>query len=227
MLVELDSAETMAALAEAEAALADSERQFARSRDLAAIAGSVRVAARSDRSDAERQSGTCRGRASALVRHGHPGGFDGRTGFRRVSVGSVVNPGTVITTLDDSSIIKLDFTVPGELRFHARTTRPARQASTAGLRGRAFEGKVTNLDSRVDPATRSMFVRAEIPNPDGALRPGMFMTVALQGDVVPALIVPEAAIVPEQGRPSCSSSRTASRSVAKSRSAGVSPARSK
>ena len=38
--------------------------------------------------------------------------FDGRVGLRRVSVGSLVNPGTVITTLDDTSVIKVDFHVP-------------------------------------------------------------------------------------------------------------------
>jgi membrane fusion protein (multidrug efflux system) len=55
------------------------------------------------------------------------------------------------------------------------------------------------MDSRVDPVTRSVLVRAELPNSDGLLRQGMFMTVALQGEVVPTLLVPEEAIVPERG----------------------------
>jgi membrane fusion protein (multidrug efflux system) len=58
---------------------------------------------------------------------------------------------------------------------------------------------VTQVDSRVDPVSRSIVVRAELPNADGALRPGMFMTVALEGRESPALLVPEGAIVPEQG----------------------------
>jgi membrane fusion protein (multidrug efflux system) len=56
------------------------------------------------------------------------------------------------------------------------------------------------MGSRVDPVTRSIVVRAEIPNRDGILRPGMFMTVKLQGHPKPTLLVPEAAIVPEQGK---------------------------
>ena len=72
-------------------------------------------------------------------------------------------------------------------------------AATAGLPDREFDGMVTNIDSRVDPVTRSITVRAELPNPEGVLRPGMFMTVRLQGEVAPALLVPEGAIVPEQG----------------------------
>jgi membrane fusion protein, multidrug efflux system len=199
VLLELDSAETRASLAEAEAALADSERQYVRSRDLAA--SQALSASNLDQIEATLKGNRARVEAArarlsdTVIR----AGFAGRTGFRRISVGSVVSPGTVITTLDDSSIIKLDFTVPENFLFAMRMGLPVK-AATTGLRGRTFEGKITNLDSRIDPVTRSMFVRAEIPNPDGALRPGMFMTVSLQGDVVPALIVPEAAVVPEQGR---------------------------
>jgi membrane fusion protein (multidrug efflux system) len=199
VLVELDSAEARATLAEAEAALADSERQYARSRDLAATQAlsvssldQIEATLKANRARVE----AARARlADTTIR----AGFDGRTGFRRVSVGSVVNAGTVITTLDDTSVIKLDFTVPDTYVFALRPGLTV-TASTAGLRGRKFEGKITNLDSRVDPVTRSLYVRAEIPNPDGAIRPGMFMNVTLQADVLPALIVPEAAIVPEQGR---------------------------
>jgi membrane fusion protein, multidrug efflux system len=199
VLVEMDSAEAQAALAEAEAQLADSERQFARSRDLAAqqalSASQLDVIEATLKGNRARVEAARARLADTVIR----AGFDGRTGFRRISVGSVISPGTVITTLDDSSIIKLDFTVPESYLFILKKGLPV-TASTAGLRGHSFKGVVTNLDSRVDPVTRSIFVRAEIPNPDGAIRPGMFMTVSLQGDVIPTLMVPEAAIVPEQGR---------------------------
>jgi membrane fusion protein (multidrug efflux system) len=199
VLVELDSAEARATVAEAEAALADSERQYARTRDLAAqqalAASALDQIEATLKGNRARVEGARARLADTVIR----AGFNGRAGFRRVSVGSVIGPGTVITTLDDSSLIKLDFTVPESFLFAIRPGIPVK-ASTAGLRGKTFEGKVTNLDSRIDPVTRSMYVRAEIPNPDGALRPGMFMTVSIVGDVLPALVVPEAAIVPEQGR---------------------------
>jgi membrane fusion protein (multidrug efflux system) len=56
------------------------------------------------------------------------------------------------------------------------------------------------MDSRVDPVTRSVTVRAELDNHDGVLRQGMFMTVSLQGEVSPTLLVPEEALVPERGK---------------------------
>jgi membrane fusion protein (multidrug efflux system) len=110
-----------------------------------------------------------------------------------------VNPGTLITTLDDTSVIKLDFTVPETYLFIMRRGLPIKAAAT-GLPGETFTGQVTNIDSRVDPITRSITVRAEIANPSGVLRQGMFMTVTVQGDVEPTLLVPEEAIVPERGR---------------------------
>jgi membrane fusion protein (multidrug efflux system) len=73
------------------------------------------------------------------------------------------------------------------------------KASATGLPDRTFDGVVTNMDSRVDPVTRSVTVRAELANGEGLLRQGMFMTVTLQGEVEPTLLVPEEALVPERG----------------------------
>jgi membrane fusion protein, multidrug efflux system len=198
ILVEMDATQLRANLAEAQASLARSKSQYDRSRDLqsrqamsmadleqveaALKADEARVAAAQARLD------------DTIIR----ASFSGRTGFRHVSVGSFVSPGTVITTLDDTSIIKLDFTVPETYLFVLSRGLPVK-AAAAGLPDRTFEGVVTNMDSRIDPVTRSVTVRAEIPNPDGLLRQGMFMTVALQGEVTPTLLVPEEALVPERG----------------------------
>lgn len=199
VLVELDSEEARADLEEAEAALADSESQFKRSKELYA----QQALSVSQLEQIEATLKANRARVSAararlndtVIR----ASFDGRTGFRRVSVGSLVNPGTVITTLDDTSIINLDFTVP-ETYFYVLERGLQVSARTAGLPNHEFTGTVSNLGSRIDPVTRSIVVRAEIPNKEGLLRPGMFMTVTLRGKPEPALLVPEEAIVPEQGK---------------------------
>lgn len=199
VLVEFDSAQAKAALAEAEAALAESANQFGRSRDLftskALSLAQMDLIEATLKGNQARVSAAKAQLADTVIR----ASFDGRTGFRYVSVGSFVSPGTVITTLDDTSIINLDFTVPETYIYVLEEDLPV-TALTAGLPDRTFKGEVTTLGSRVDPVTRSITVRAEIPNQDGVLRPGMFMTVRLQGDVAPTLLVPEAAVVPEQGR---------------------------
>jgi membrane fusion protein (multidrug efflux system) len=104
----------------------------------------------------------------------------------------------MITTLDDTSIIKLDFTVPETYLFVLGRGLHV-IAKATGLPDRTFDGVVTNMDSRVDPVTRSVIVRAELANPDGLLRQGMFMTVELRGEATPTLLVPEEALVPERG----------------------------
>jgi membrane fusion protein, multidrug efflux system len=198
VLVELDDDEARADVAEAEAVLTDSESQYRRSREL--VAQQALSQSQLDTIQSALQANRARLAAArarlddTLIR----AGFDGRTGFRRVSVGALVTPGTVITTLDDTSVIKLSFTVP-ETELSALQVGLPVAATTVGLPGRTFKGTITQLATRVDPVSRSIGVRAEIPNRDGSLRPGMFMTAALSGRVMPALTVPEGAIVPERG----------------------------
>jgi membrane fusion protein (multidrug efflux system) len=199
VLVELDSAEARADLAEAEAAITESESQFRRSREL--FAQQALSVSQLDQIEATMKANRARVNAAkarladTVIR----AGFDGRTGFRRVSIGSLVGPGTVITTLDDTSRIKLDFTVSETFFYVLKRDLPI-VATSVGLPGRIFEGTVTNIDSRIDPVTRSVTVRAVIANRDNALRPGMFMTVTLRGATTSALLIPEGAILPEQGR---------------------------
>jgi len=194
----MDSSQVRANLAEAQAALARSKSQFDRSRDLqsrqamsVADLEQVEAALKAD----EARVAAAQARLDDTVIRAS---FNGRTGFRHVSVGSYVSAGTIITTLDDTSIIKLDFTVPETYLFVLERGLPV-QASATGLPDRTFDGVVTNMDSRVDPVTRSVIVRAELANPDGLLRQGMFMTVELRGEVTPTLLVPEEALVPERG----------------------------
>ena len=65
---------------------------------------------------------------------------------------------------------------------------------------REFLGTVSSIDTRLDPVSRSVQVRASIPNVDGMLKPGMFLTVDLQRDRGEVLVAPEQAIVPEGTR---------------------------
>ena len=62
-----------------------------------------------------------------------------------------------------------------------------------------FAGQVISIDTRLDPVTRSVQVRAVLPNQDSLLKPGMFMRVDLQRDRGPVLVAPEKSIVPERG----------------------------
>jgi cobalt-zinc-cadmium efflux system membrane fusion protein len=72
------------------------------------------------------------------------------------------------------------------------------QASVSAYPGRAFSGKITVLGAAIDPATRRLFVRSEIANPDYLLRAGMFANFIIRvGDPVTSAAVPESAVVRE------------------------------
>jgi membrane fusion protein (multidrug efflux system) len=198
-LVSLDDAQARADLAEASAALTESTSQYARARDLL----STRVVSQSQYEQLEATMKANQARVDAAqARLGDTvirAPFAGRVGLRRVSVGSLVNPGAVITTLDDTSVMKVDFAVPenqlGSLRSGLDIT-----ARTAAHPDRELAGRVLTIDSRIDPATRSVTVRALVPNEGGLLRPGMYVNVSLAREEYDALVIPEEALVPEQSR---------------------------
>lgn len=122
--------------------------------------------------------------------------FSGRLGLRMVSVGSLVRPGDTITTLDDLSLVKVDFSI-SELHLSSIKQGQRIFASSIAYPGAQFNGKITNIDSRIDPQTRSISVRAQLPNPDLKLRPGMLLQINLEKRVLDALVIPESALVPE------------------------------
>jgi membrane fusion protein (multidrug efflux system) len=199
VLVELDSAQARADLAAAQAALTDSTSQLARSRELlptqALSKSQFDQITATQRADEARVAAARARLEDTVIR----APFSGRVGLRRISVGSLISPGTVIATLDDSSIIKVDFTVPEVNLSQLREGLPLTATSTAWP-GRRFAGRVTSVDSRIDPVSRSVTVRAELPNPEALLKPGMFLNVEIVRDQRNALVVPEEALVPEQNR---------------------------
>jgi membrane fusion protein (multidrug efflux system) len=196
VLVQLDDAQTRADVAAAQATLTDSESQFNRSRELMqtqALSKSSydQLEATLKANRARLQSAQAR-LEDTVIR----APFSGRVGLRRVSVGTLISPGDVITTLDDTSVIKLDFSVPENFLSSLREGLTVR-ATAPAFPGRSFAGKVASIDSRVDMNTRSVIVRALLANEDGALKPGMFLNVSLANDERDALVIPEEALTPE------------------------------
>jgi len=125
--------------------------------------------------------------------------FDGKIGIRRVSPGALVQPGQVIATLDQVDPIKLDFSIPATM---LQGLKPGDhiEARADALGDQVFKGTVSAIDSRIDPLTRSMLLRAIIANPDGRLIPGMLMRVSLLANQRQALVVPEESIIQREDR---------------------------
>ncbi|MDH3234990.1 MAG: efflux RND transporter periplasmic adaptor subunit [Alphaproteobacteria bacterium] len=199
VLVELTNQEEEALLDEARANLDDALNQLRRLEGLAerglAPESELDIArARAAASEARLNTVLARLRDRLIMAP-----FAGVLGFRQVSTGTLVQPNTPITTLDDISIIKLDFTVP-ETFLGVMTPGAGVFAESASYPGREFEGVVRTVGSRVDPVTRAFQVRAHIPNADNALRPGMLLTVRVVMGQRTALVIPEHAVFQIQDR---------------------------
>ncbi len=194
VIVDLSSGAQLAGLEEARAAYQEAERQLARGQELAQskiISESQLDTQRATRDAAKARMDVVRAQLSDRV---ITAPFDGILGLRRVSPGTLVTPGTAIATLDDISVIKLDFTVP-ERYIAVLSEGQDIVARSETYPDREFTGKVTSVDSRVDPVTRSVTVRAELPNLERLLRPGMLLGVRLYQAARQTIVVPEIAVL--------------------------------
>jgi membrane fusion protein (multidrug efflux system) len=110
-------------------------------------------------------------------------------------VGSLIAPGDLITSIQDDSKMKLDFTVPA---IHLRSLRVGLpiEAVSEDLGGKQFKGQIFSIDNQVDELTRSIKVRAILDNAQRELKAGLLMNVILHADIRKALVISEAALVP-------------------------------
>ena len=195
LLVQMSDAEEAALLLEAQSQADEAERQYERVKTL--VEQRNAPVSQLDERRRDWQSANARVTAvrSRLEDRVITAPFAGTVGLRQVSPGALVAPGTVIATLVDDSEMKLDFTIPA-LYLNSVTRGTVVHASTPTFQDEIFTGAVTSIDSIIDPVTRSITVRARIPNQKHRLVPGMLMTLELRRGERQALVVGEEAIVP-------------------------------
>jgi membrane fusion protein (multidrug efflux system) len=192
-LVTLSGREQRATIAAAEAEFRSAQTLFARQDELAKkqlIAASSLDAQRAVRDAARARLEQMR---AQLGDRSIVAPFSGVLGLRQVSDGALVQPGTVITTLDDVNTIELDFSVP-ERQIGALKAGMPVEATTPAFPGEAFHGIVEALDPRLDPTTRALGARATFDNADHRLRPGMLLEARVELATREALQVPELAV---------------------------------
>jgi membrane fusion protein (multidrug efflux system) len=122
--------------------------------------------------------------------------FAGVIGIRNVSVGDYVKEGQELVNLEDISSLKVDFKLPERYLNRVQKGQSVELASDAKP-GESFTATVDAIDPLIDTNGRAIALRARLPNPDGKLRPGMFVRARLIfGQRNDVLIVPEEAMVP-------------------------------
>ena len=193
-LVTLSGQQQQAALAAARATAEEADRMLERQEGLAAQQLIARATLDTQRATRDSARAQVRQIEANLADRTIRAPFGGVLGVRQVSPGALITPGTVIATLDDLSSVHVDFPVPESQLANVAVGQRILGTSTA-WRGRGFEGVVSNVGSRVDPNTRAFNVRADFPNPERLLRPGMLVEIELERAERQALLVPEIAIV--------------------------------
>lgn len=194
-LVELSSNEEEAAISAAKSQLTEHEREITRLQSLVkdGAAPEARLEERRTLADVARQN--IHEAEARLTDRRIVAPFDGWLGLRRISVGALVSPGTVIVSLDKIDTVKINFSVPETYISLIKPGSPI-EARTQGSKDRLFKGTVTQLDTRIDPVTRAVDARAVMPNDDLALKPGMLVVATLRVEPRQSLSIPERALVP-------------------------------
>lgn len=199
LIAQLNDAEERARVTELSASLLEQKRQLDRLKNLAR----TQAAAQSLLDEQQTRVNTTQAQLDAVKARLNEmtirAPFSGVLGLRQVSEGAYLTAGTVLTTLDDLSQIRLEFSVA---EYYLAQLKPGMtvHASSVAYPGKVFTGSIKAIDTRLDPVTRSVKVHALISNSELQLRPGMLLNVSVTLDEVQALQVSEKAIVPLQNK---------------------------
>jgi len=194
VLVEMSSVEQAADVAEARASSDAAQEELRRTQELFDRGFASQARLDTVRASANAAQARLNAGGSRIADRTIRAPFAGVVGLRTASPGQFMRPGDQIGTLDDISEIKLDFDVP-ETQISRVAGGVEIVARTAAYPDRTFTGVIADVDSRVDPATRTVRVRAMLPNTDEALRPGMLLTVEVRSNPRQAMAIPEMAIL--------------------------------
>ena len=194
VLMRLDTSSEDAQMKSAEADLELARSDLARARDLATRNVVSKAELDAAESKFKQKEGVVNNMRSMIAKKEVLAPFDGQLGIRQVNVGQMITAGQQVVSLQALDPLYVDFALPQqdlpklspglEVRVH-----------TDVVAERDFPGKLTALNSAVDPVTRNVTLQATIENKDHALRPGMFAKIdVLLLDKQKTLIVPGTAI---------------------------------
>lgn len=193
VLVELKAGEEDAGLIEARARVAQAERDYARWKALADRGVAPRATAEQYLAALETARAGVQAAEARKLDRVIRAPFSGVVGLSDVAPGSLISPGAPIVTLDDVSVVRVDFEIPDRYLPVLGEGAPI-SARPDAWPDEVFNGRIARLDSRIDAATRSITARTEFANPAGRLKPGMLMRVTISHGGRDTLAAPEAAI---------------------------------
>jgi membrane fusion protein (multidrug efflux system) len=194
-LFKIDDAELRALVAQLEAERDQAVQALQRTRELLDMDASSQADLESAEASARSREAQLELQRVRLERTTVRAPFSGIVGERLVSVGDYVTTSTRLTTLQTVDPQRVAFQVPE--RYAERLARDQQVRFTVAAVAREFVGTVDFVDPVVQVPGRTILIKARVPNPDRALRPGMFVEARLATEVRPeAIVIPEDAILP-------------------------------
>lgn len=194
LLVELEARSERATVEAAEARSREARQQYERAAVLLDDGHIAQARVDERRAAMESAKAELRRARVALADHTVLAPFDGRVGFRRVSVGARVDPSTPLTVLTSLDPLDLRFNVSSDLIPRLSTGMEVR-ATAEAAGNETFFGRVRVIRPQAEAATQSVELIARVPNSDGMLRPGLTMDVALVLETRESIVVPEESVV--------------------------------
>lgn len=194
LLVSLNAAEETAQLLAASGELIEAQTSLARAEQLLETKALSEATLQKRKALLKRAQGNVDALKARISDLRISAPFGGVLGLREVSVGTLVKPGDVITTIDDLSKIRVDFSVPAVLLDELQ---PGQKiiGHVDAFPKQEFTGSIQTINTQVDPSTRTVKVRAILPNKSGILKPGLLMEVTLYRNSREALLIPEEALI--------------------------------
>ena len=192
-LVQLQAREEDAGIIEAQAQVDQAQRQYDRYKTLADRGIAPRVTAEQAETDLASARASLNAARARLGDRVIRAPFAGIIGLTTVTPGTLVSPGGVIATLDDTSVIRVDIPVPERYLGVLRPGLPL-TATADAYKNEGFSGRIALIDSRINESTRAVTARAEFPNPGGRILPGMMLRVAVAQGQRTSTAAPEAAV---------------------------------
>jgi membrane fusion protein (multidrug efflux system) len=177
VLVELDTSVERAQLATLLARKELAEQTLARTRQLVQSGGMTQMQLENDESQLKAATADVAGLEAQIARKVVRAPFAGKLGIREVNLGQYLSPGTELTTLESLDSVYVDFALPQQTLQSLSNGVPVHiELEDESLK---LEGVIAAIDPSIDRTTRSIRVRASVPNPDQKLRPGMFARVSV------------------------------------------------
>jgi membrane fusion protein, multidrug efflux system len=194
VLMKLDTSAEGAQLKTAVADLELARQDLERSRDLAARKVISKAESDAAESKFKQKEGTVDTMRAMMTKKEVRAPFDGQLGIRQVNIGQTINAGQPVVALTALDPVYVDFALPQQEMAKLAAGFDVRVHSDA-MPGREFKGKLTAINSMVDPITRNVTLQATLDNPDHVLRPGMFGKLELElPEKHKTLVVPGSAI---------------------------------